>query len=858
MKGTKGKNISLKIDGKKYFVPECITVLEAVRSKGIYIPTLCYLENLLPYGGCRLCVVKIKDMQGYPTACTTPVSTGMEITTISNELQELRREILELILSEHPYTCLTCKEKTECKEFMHSTRKVSITTGCNFCASNGDCELQELVDYLQLSDVKYPVHYRGIDPQHNNPFYDIDYNLCILCGRCVRICNEERNSEVLAFVQRGNTTIVGTAFGESQKDAGCEFCGACVDVCPTGSISEKMGKWVGLPDRSTETTCLFCPVGCTINVNSRNNRIINVGPKPRGRINPPQICVRGKFVPGDIIHHPDRIQTPLIKKEGKWVEVSWKEAISYTAGNLKRHKGNQFGMIGSAHDSLEDSYVMQKFARKIMGSNNVDLLASYPNTQILENIHNYYSTFPPPIINSIDEADTIFIIGSNGSLSHPIVENRIRKAYRNQTEIIFANPYHNRTSTFASQNLIYNLGEELLLLLTMISGLLEKKTGRKTEILKQQLKELHFNKACKKLGIPATRIRSTIRSISNSNRLLIIAGDRLFRSQDCIDNFNALYNLQLLHRDPDSCRILFLLNEGNIYGGTFAGMAPGFLPGFDQLDNEKNLKKWSSYLKVKLDNLPGLSGNEMVNHIQVNGITSLFINGDIPDNPKLSHLKFLVQQNMFLTETSKHAHVFFPATSFLETKGHIVDLERKLKKTKPVIKPLTESKPLWKTLSAIARVMQEEGFNYKQQEDIFNELKAHTDISLKSNNKLMKNFLPVEVKYSVKRNDYPLKVGLEYNHFNYMGNLLSSLINDVREISDEGIVNISHELANNFKVKDGDTVKLITEYGEIIRRVKKNNELNNDHVFVTINGNEFNKNLNNQNQSFLFAKIEKC
>jgi len=224
MTGSSNINRSAKIDGKTIKIRPGSTVLDAARQSDIYIPTLCYLENLTPYGGCRLCVVDIKNMKGFPTACTTPIEPGMEIRTKTPELQKLRSEILEFTLSEHPYTCLVCKDKMECTDFMSTTRKAGTITGCNFCTSNGDCELQELVDYLDLKDVKYPISYRGIPPEKNNPFYDLDYNLCILCGRCVRICNEERNSNVLAFVERGNTTIVGTAFDESQKDAGCEFC----------------------------------------------------------------------------------------------------------------------------------------------------------------------------------------------------------------------------------------------------------------------------------------------------------------------------------------------------------------------------------------------------------------------------------------------------------------------------------------------------------------------------------------------------------------------------------------------------------------------------------------------------------
>ena len=781
MKGNNTQNITVTIDGKTVSVRKGKTVLEAAQKAGIYIPTLCYLENLVPYGGCRLCVVEIKNMHGYPIACTTPVVNKMEVTTDSPELKTLRREILELILSEHPYTCLVCKDKNDCTEYMHTTRKVSTTTGCNYCANNGDCELQNLVDYLEISDVKYPITYREIEPERNNPFYDLDYNLCILCGRCVRICDEERNSEVLAFTQRGNVTIIGTAFGESQIEAGCEFCGACIDVCPTGSISEKMGKWVGLPDKSTETICLFCPVGCTMNVNSKGNRIINVGPKTGKRINPPQICVRGKFVPGDIVHHPHRVLNPLIRKGDKWIEASWKEAISYTAGKLKQYIGDKFGMIGSPHDYLEDNYILQKFTRKVMRSNNLDMLSAYPNSEILEKIHKYYNTFPPLEIDAIKDSDTILIIGSNGSVSHPIIENRIRKAYRNGTKIIFANPYDNRTSSFSHNTIIFKNGGELLLLHAILHGLLRNKNGGKTENLKLQLKKLDFNSACNQLGISASQVNSAVKLISGSKKLLILAGDGILRGSNCIDSFNALYNLQLLQKNPDNCRIMFLLSEGNYYGGTFAGMNPGLLPGFAGIDNKKSLKKWSDFLKVKLNNTPGLSRNEMINNIGKNGIESLFVFGDIPGSPDLSGLKFFVQQNMFLTGISKYAHVFFPVTSFLETKGHIINIERKLKKTKQVIKPQGETKAPWKSISLLAQAMLNEDFKIRNPEDIFKELQSQTDLSFSTGNKFGKTCLPVKLIPFKKGKKRTEKESLEYNYFHYSGNDLSTLIDGLKK-----------------------------------------------------------------------------
>jgi predicted molibdopterin-dependent oxidoreductase YjgC len=292
------------------------------------------------------------------------------------------------------------------------------------------------------------------------------------------------------------------------------------------------------------------------------------------------------------------------------------------------------------------------------------MLSAYPNSEILEKIHEYNNTFPPIEIDSIKDTDTILIIGSNGSVSHPIIENRIRKAYRNGTKIIFANSYDNRTSSFSHNTLIFNNGGELLLLHTILSGLLRNKNGEETKNLKLQLKKLDFNSACNQLGISGSQVNSAVNLISDSKKLLILAGDGILRGSNCIDSFNALFNLQLIQKNPDNCRIMFLLSEGNYYGGIFAGMNPGLLPGFARIDNKKSLKKWSDHLKIKLNNTPGLSRNEMTNNIGKDGIESLFVFGDIPGNPDLSGLKFFVQQNMFLTGISKICTCLLPHNKF--------------------------------------------------------------------------------------------------------------------------------------------------------------------------------------------------
>ncbi len=381
--------ITLTINGKKLRAKKGKTVLEVAQKEGIYIPTLCYHKDLTPYGGCRLCIVEVEGWPRPVTACTLPIEDGLVVTTDTPQLKKLRTFSLQLILSEHPHACLVCDKEEECAKYQECIQKSTITSGCKFCSRNGNCELQTLVDYLDIKEIPFDFNYRNLAVERFDPFFERDYNICILCGRCVRACQEVRNASVLDFHHRGQETLVGTAFNLSHLEIGCQFCGACVDICPTGALRDRYGKWLGLPERSVKTTCALCSIGCSITINCKGTSVVNATPDNN------QICVRGRFGIAPLVHHPKRITTPIVKRGNRLVPVDWEEALQVACSQLRDHK-TKTGILFSSQLSTDAIDSVYRFADHIKCHN----LAS---SSAIE------GSIKPVNVNNIED-DAVFII----------------------------------------------------------------------------------------------------------------------------------------------------------------------------------------------------------------------------------------------------------------------------------------------------------------------------------------------------------------------------------------------------------------------------------------------------------------
>ena len=348
-----GKKIKkIEIDGRKISCEKEETILQAAKKAGIEIPTLCHDDRLEPYGGCRLCIVEVKGVGRPLPACTTPVTNNMEIRTENDTIKRIRKNIISLLLSNHPNDCMRC-EKT------------------------GDCALQGLAYRYDVDGSRFKGEQWDLPVREDNPFITYEPDKCILCGRCVRICNEVVMAGTIDLVGRGFNSMPDTAFRKPRSLDNCEFCGQCVSTCPTGALTDRKGRGKGrsYDMEKVRTTCSYCGTGCNFDLNVKDGKVVKVTSAYDAPVNHGNLCIKGRYG-YDFIHNADRIKTPLIRKGDSFHEATWDEALDLIAGRfsglMKKYGNKSVGAFSSSRCTNEENFLISKFARTVFRNNNVD------------------------------------------------------------------------------------------------------------------------------------------------------------------------------------------------------------------------------------------------------------------------------------------------------------------------------------------------------------------------------------------------------------------------------------------------------------------------------------------------------
>jgi predicted molibdopterin-dependent oxidoreductase YjgC len=833
--------VSLTINGIALKASPGMTVLEAAKAHGIYIPTLCHHPKLTSAGACRLCLVEIETMRGFTTACTVPVSDGMVVRTDTGALQNMRREILSLILSEHPYSCLVCERRDDCDDFQGTIRKAAVTTGCQYCPKNGQCEIPKLVDYLELREIPYPIGYRALPVENDDPFFDRDYNLCILCGRCVRVCQDVRHAGVLAFTYRGNQAIVGTAFGRSHLETDCQFCGACVDVCPTGALADKRGKWEGVPTSVIPSVCPYCSVGCAVDVQVKDDRVIRMVGHDDAPTNDGQLCVRGRFGVVDVVHSLTRLKTPLVRRNGRLVEVSWNEALQTIAQSMSQYRGEQFAAIGSAAATNEDSYALQKFTRSVMHTNNISLAAGFPNHENSDEITDTLRTINAPAISDIRRAACIVAIGTNAFDSHPIIGVEIRHALSRGARLITVDARETRMAKVSNVWLQPKIGTDHILLAGMI-----KKLTKERRI--PELARLDIAKVASATGVKEEAIENAANMLTQRAPAVIIYGSGVTHYPT---GHNVIKAIRSLAYVAGNVGLIGLLGEGNFVGAHDMGVHPTLLPGYRSISAPKARKDFETKWGSPLSPTPGRTYENILAGIRQGEVKALWLAGEVPPTKDLANLAFLVVQDIVSTENLQHAHVVLPATTFAEMDGTATNLEGRVQRVRQAVPPVGASRPGWMILRDVANLMQTTHWGYSSAADVMAEIAslvpAYRGVKYETlgprgalrrfEPAVKTQFVPFDLDKTspLVSNEFPIALITERNLFYYHGACLTKQVKGMNLIKNEETLQLNSTDATRLGISDGAVVEVSSRHGNVEWVARATNAVPEGTAFASVN-----------------------
>ncbi len=692
--------LTVTIDGKQTQVEKGTTILKACEQTGIEIPTLCYLEHLAPEGSCRMCVVEVEGVRNLQISCATPCADGMKITTMNDRIYAFRRLIIELLLANHNKDCFSCP-------------------------AAGKCKLYQYAMEYDVEEARFPLN-REVPPKdETNEFFVYDPSKCILCRRCVRTCYELQSNRTLALKNRGLNTTVSLPFDQLFIDSNCVSCGNCVSNCPTGALSTKAGKkFRDWETTKVRTTCPYCGVGCQMDLLVKNGKVVGVEPAD-GPANPGILCVKGKFA-YRFISHPDRLKTPLIRKDGVLTPATWEEALSFVVDGIQKIKAESgpdaIAGFASARATNEDNYVFQKMMRAAVGTNNVDHCARLCHASTVAGLAATLGS--GAMTNSIAEvvdADVILVSGSNTTETHPVIGSQIRRALAKGAKLIVAEPREIALAQEAEVFLQIMPGTNVALFnglmnVVITEGLQDKEyVENRTEGFQELweiVKEYTPERAGEICGVNPDDLRKAARLYAKAGKASLFYSMGVTQHSTGTSGVMCTSNLALLcgKIGKYACGVNPLRGQNNVQGACDMGCLPGDYTGYQKVANPDVRAKFEKAWGVALPPKPGLTITEVIDAVGKGSIRCLYIMGENPmlSDPDLNHAEqalknceLLVVQDIFLTETAELAHVVLPATCFAEKDGTFTSTERRVQRIRTAVPGPGESRDDWAIVSEV-------------------------------------------------------------------------------------------------------------------------------------------------------------
>ncbi len=729
-------SVSLRIDGDTVTVPAGTSIMRAAALRGTNIPKLCATDRLEAFGSCRLCLVEIEGRAGYPASCTTPVTEGMVVRTESAKLAKLRRGVMELYISDHPLDCLTC-------------------------SANGDCELQDQAGAVGLRDVRYG--YDGANhlqaaKDESNPYFDFDPAKCIVCSRCVRACDEVQGTFALTIDGSGFNSKVVASADEGFLPSECVSCGACVQACPTSALIEKSVTETGTPDRAIVTTCAYCGVGCTFRAEMRGEQLVRMVPWKEGKANRGHSCVKGRFAWG-YANHRDRILNPMIREsvDRPWREVSWDEAIAYTASEFNRIQARygtrSVGGITSSRCTNEETFLVQKLIRQGFGNNNVDTCARVCHSPTGYGLSTTFGTSAgTQDFDSVEQSDVIMVIGANPTDGHPVFGSRMKQRLRQGARLIVVDP--RRTDLVHSPHVdaAYHLplrpGTNVAVLTALAhvvvsEGLADEAFIRErcdwdeyidwAAFVSQPERSPEATEAL--TGVPAADLRAAARLFATGGNGAIYYGLGVTEHSQGSSTVMAIANLAMATGNigREGVGVNPLRGQNNVQGSCDMGSFPHEYSGYRHVSDPATRTLFEQAWGVALDPEPGLRIPNMLDAATDGTFKALFIQGEdiLQSDPNTHHvaaglaaMECVVVQDLFLNETANYAHIFLPGSTFLEKDGTFTNAERRIQLVRKVMDPLNGYAD-WEIVQLVAQAMGLD-WHYTHPSQIMDEIAALT------------------------------------------------------------------------------------------------------------------------------------